>query len=140
MAGMAPYTAVFHVINRVFAESAAVLQPGPVNPDARTWGPARQHAGPFGRSERADMPPVAFSSGTGSAMRQPMAVVIIGGQLLCLAVTLLLTPVFYSVFDDMQSVWIPRRIAAMKARLSFVGDAFESARESLKAAWGRHGR
>ncbi|MFH0800089.1 MAG: efflux RND transporter permease subunit [Pseudomonadota bacterium] len=54
------------------------------------------------------MIPVALSRGTGSATRQPMAIVIIGGQLLCLAVTLLLTPVFYSIFDDAQTIWVPR--------------------------------
>lgn len=66
------------------------------------------------------MIPVAFSTGPGSASRQPMAVVIIGGQLLCLAVTLLLTPVFYSIFDDLQTVWIPRWKAKWRSRLSFL--------------------
>ncbi len=66
------------------------------------------------------MVPVAFSRGPGSAARQPMAVVIIGGQLLCLAVTLLLTPVFYSIFDDMQTVWIPRWAAKWRERLAFI--------------------
>lgn len=56
----------------------------------------------------AGMIPVALSRGPGSATRAPMAVVIIGGQSLCLAVTLLLTPVFYSIFDDAKVIWIPR--------------------------------
>jgi len=56
----------------------------------------------------ASMIPVALSRGPGSSGRAPMAIVIIGGQSLCLLVTLLLTPVFYSVFDDVQVKWLPR--------------------------------
>ncbi|HBL15543.1 MAG: hypothetical protein A2X36_09775 [Elusimicrobia bacterium GWA2_69_24] len=48
----------------------------------------------------AAMVPVAFGKGPGSANRATMAVVIIGGQTLCLLITLLLTPVAYSLFDD----------------------------------------
>lgn len=51
----------------------------------------------------ASMIPVALATGVGSASRVPMAVVIIGGQTMCLFVTLILTPVFYSVMDDMQN-------------------------------------
>lgn len=60
------------------------------------------------------MLPVALSGGPGSAARAPMAVVIIGGQTLCLFVTLLLTPVFYSIFDDVQKVWLPRWIEKIR--------------------------
>lgn len=66
----------------------------------------------------ASMIPVAISRGPGSASRAPMAVVIIGGQTLCLLVTLLLTPVFYSIFDDMQTVWIPRWIGRARTTLA----------------------
>jgi HAE1 family hydrophobic/amphiphilic exporter-1 len=68
----------------------------------------------------AGMIPVALSRGPGSASRAPMAVVIIGGQALCLLVTLLLTPVFYSIFDDAQTVWIPAWMGKIKARLGFL--------------------
>lgn len=68
----------------------------------------------------ASMIPVAFSRGPGSASRAPMAVVIIGGQSLCLLITLLLTPVFYSLFDDMQVSWIPRWIEKLRSRLGFL--------------------
>ena len=46
------------------------------------------------------MIPIALGSGPGSAGRAAMAKVIIGGQLLCLLLTLLVTPVSYSIFDD----------------------------------------
>lgn len=45
--------------------------------------------------------PAAITSGEGSGAVQAMAVVVIGGQSLCLLVTLLVTPVAYSLFDDL---------------------------------------
>ncbi len=46
------------------------------------------------------MIPIALGTGPGSGGRASMAKVIIGGQMLCLLLTLLVTPVSYSVFDD----------------------------------------
>ncbi|MBI5388648.1 MAG: efflux RND transporter permease subunit [Verrucomicrobia bacterium] len=48
----------------------------------------------------ASMLPIAFGTGPGSAGRAAMAKVIIGGQMLCLLLTLLVTPISYSIFDD----------------------------------------
>jgi HAE1 family hydrophobic/amphiphilic exporter-1 len=48
----------------------------------------------------AGMTPMAFGSGPGSGSRRSVAIMIIGGQLLCLLLTLLVTPVAYSLFDD----------------------------------------
>ena len=48
----------------------------------------------------AGMLPIAFGRGAGSGSRASMAVTIIGGQILCLLLTLLVTPVVYSLFDD----------------------------------------
>ncbi|HUR45747.1 MAG TPA: efflux RND transporter permease subunit, partial [Candidatus Saccharimonadales bacterium] len=48
----------------------------------------------------ASMIPIALGKGPGSAGRAAMAKVIIGGQMLCLLLTLLVTPVSYSLFDD----------------------------------------
>ena len=48
----------------------------------------------------AGMLPIAFGRGAGSGSRASMAVTIIGGQALCLLLTLLATPVIYSLFDD----------------------------------------
>jgi len=49
----------------------------------------------------AGMIPIALGEGPGSATRAAMAKVIIGGQTLCLLLTLLMTPVAYSLFDDL---------------------------------------
>ncbi|MBI4669588.1 MAG: efflux RND transporter permease subunit, partial [Elusimicrobia bacterium] len=56
----------------------------------------------------AGMIPVALGTGAGSGMRRTMASVIIGGQLLSLLITLLMTPVTYSIFDDLQN-WFFKR-------------------------------
>src|SRR2546425_5468074 len=48
----------------------------------------------------ASMIPIALGTGPGSAGRATMARVIINGQMLCLLLTLLVTPISYSIFDD----------------------------------------
>ncbi|MFN0124181.1 MAG: efflux RND transporter permease subunit [Blastocatellia bacterium] len=52
----------------------------------------------------AGLLPTAFGRGAGSAQRSAIAVTIIGGQLFCLLLTLLLTPVAYELLDR----WSPR--------------------------------
>jgi hydrophobic/amphiphilic exporter-1 (mainly G- bacteria), HAE1 family len=49
----------------------------------------------------AGMLPIALGRGAGAGSRASMAVTIIGGQMLCLLLTLLITPVVYSYFDDL---------------------------------------
>ncbi|MBI5467594.1 MAG: efflux RND transporter permease subunit, partial [Deltaproteobacteria bacterium] len=49
----------------------------------------------------AGMLPVTFGKGDGSASRASMAIVIVGGQALCLLVTLVVIPVAYSLLDDL---------------------------------------
>ncbi|MBF0408992.1 MAG: efflux RND transporter permease subunit [Candidatus Riflebacteria bacterium] len=48
----------------------------------------------------AGMLPMALGKGPGAATRSAMAITIIGGQSLCLLISLLLTPVAYTLFDD----------------------------------------
>ncbi|HET7697557.1 MAG TPA: efflux RND transporter permease subunit [Vicinamibacterales bacterium] len=52
----------------------------------------------------AGMLPIAFGRGAGSGSRASMAVTIIGGQILCLLLTLLITPVVYSYFDGLRAL------------------------------------
>jgi len=60
----------------------------------------------------AGMIPIALGAGPGSASRASMAKVIIGGQALCLLLSLLLTPVAYSLFDDLGRRRLFVRVAA----------------------------
>ncbi|WP_425616134.1 efflux RND transporter permease subunit [Anatilimnocola sp. NA78] len=57
----------------------------------------------------AAMVPVAMGQGPGAGSRASMAKVIIGGQALSLLLTLLLTPVAYSLWDDF-TIFFNRRI------------------------------
>lgn len=55
----------------------------------------------------AAMIPIALGQGPGSAARASMAKVIIGGQALSLLLSLLVTPVAYSLWEDFSS-WVQR--------------------------------
>jgi HAE1 family hydrophobic/amphiphilic exporter-1 len=61
----------------------------------------------------AGMLPIAFGRGSGSGSRASMAVTIIGGQAICLLLTLLVTPVIYSLFDDAKS-WAHRTFGSVR--------------------------
>ena len=54
--------------------------------------------------------PTAIGGGAGAAQRSAIAVTIIGGQTLCLLLTLIITPVTYSLLSDLRVVagFIPR--------------------------------
>ena len=60
----------------------------------------------------AGMLPIALGRGAGSGSRASMAVTIIGGQMLCLLLTLLVTPVVYWYFDGMRA-WRPSDLLAL---------------------------
>jgi HAE1 family hydrophobic/amphiphilic exporter-1 len=60
----------------------------------------------------AGMLPIALGKGDGSASRSAMATVVVGGQALCLFLTLLVTPVLYSILDDVQELAWARRLRA----------------------------
>src|SRR6184192_193750 len=62
------------------------------------------------------MLPIALGQGPGSGSRGSIARVIVGGQALSLLITLLITPVAYSLFDDLRA-WRPSWAPALAARL-----------------------
>jgi hydrophobic/amphiphilic exporter-1 (mainly G- bacteria), HAE1 family len=60
--------------------------------------------------------PTALGSGAGARQRGDIAVTIIGGQTLCLFLTLLLVPVAYSLTEDAREWLRTSRIRARVAR------------------------
>ena len=58
----------------------------------------------------AGMLPLTISTGPGSGTNRSIGVLVVGGQTLCLLLTLLAVPVFYSLFDDMARSHIWGRI------------------------------
>ena len=56
----------------------------------------------------AGMLPLALGTGAGAEERRSIAIIVIGGQSLSLVLTLIVTPVAYSLFDDLAE-WVKMR-------------------------------
>lgn len=76
----------------------------------------------------AGMLPLALGAGPGAEERRAVAVVVIGGQTLSLLLTLLVTPVAYSLLDDVGARLAPGRTGAAGSGTNAVIDAVPPAR------------
>lgn len=69
----------------------------------------------------AGLAPTAIAIGTGAATRSAIAITIIGGQTLCLILTLLVVPVGYSYLEDTRA-WLARRRGVSPSPSAAAGD------------------
>jgi HAE1 family hydrophobic/amphiphilic exporter-1 len=75
----------------------------------------------------AGMLPLTLSTGPGAGTNRSIGVLVVGGQSLCLLLTLLAVPVFYSLFDDLS------RSRILSRTFGVIGGSFAWARRRATA-------
>ena len=68
----------------------------------------------------AGMLPLCLGTGPGSATNRSIGLLVVGGQTLCLLLTLLAVPVFYSLFEDAAEASVWTRLGRWRGRAASV--------------------